>query len=218
MGCDTHITGRLFLAADGRPVGYSRAMSMSVRFVRTVALAAALAAVLTPTPASADLRATAFAGATRINDTNKGTYGAAVTFGGLLGIEFDASRIALGSLDNIDFVDVKANVTTYMGNLVLRAPTGPIQPYASAGVGVVRVTGDVNVPFVGSLVSASAQDVAWNLGGGVYILPTPTFGLRADVRRFQTGDVSWDDITGLGDLPLPKFDFWRATAGVTIKF
>ncbi len=193
-------------------------MRITHHLIRTVTVAAALAAVLAPATASADLRATAFAGATRINETNKGTFGAAVTFGGLLGVEFDASRISLGSLEDIDFVDVKANVTTYMGNLVLRAPTGPIQPYGSAGIGVVRVTGDVTVPFVGSVVSASAQDVAWNLGGGVYVLPSENFGFRADVRHFQTGDVSWEDITGLGDLPLPKFDFWRATAGITIKF
>jgi opacity protein-like surface antigen len=186
--------------------------------IRTALVAATLTAVLTPATASADLRATAFAGATRINETNKGTFGAAVTFGGLLGIEFDASRISLGSLENIDPVDVDANVTTYMGNLVLRTPVGPVQPYASAGAGVVRVTGSVNVPFLGNVVSASAQDVAWNVGGGVYLFPSENIGLRADVRRFQTGDVSWEDITGLGDLPLPKFDFWRATAGLTIKF
>jgi opacity protein-like surface antigen len=193
-------------------------MRYTHHLIRTATTAATVVAVLAPAPASADLRATAFAGASRINETNKGTFGAAVTFGGLLGIEFDASRISLGTLADFDVVDVKANVTTYMGNLVVRAPTGPIQPYGSAGVGVVRVTGDVNVPFVGSVVSASAQDVAWNVGGGVYLFPSKNIGLRADVRRFQTSDVSWEDINGLGDLPLPKFDFWRATAGVTIKF
>jgi opacity protein-like surface antigen len=183
-------------------------------------LAAALAAALVPAAASADLRATAFAGATRINETNKGTLGAAVTFGGLIGIEFEAARVWLGSLENIDidFLEVEANVTTYMGNLVLRLPTGPVQPYGSAGVGVVRVTGAVDVPFLGDVVSASARDFGWNVGGGVYLFPAPNIGLRADVRRFQTGDVSWEDIADLEDLPLPKFDFWRATAGVTIKF
>jgi opacity protein-like surface antigen len=189
-----------------------------IQLIHTTVVAAALAAVLAPATASADLRATAFAGTARINETNKGTFGAAVTFGGLLGIEFDASRISLGSLENVDIVDVEANITTYMGNLVVRAPTGPIQPYGSAGIGVVRATGDVNIPFVGTVVSANAQDVAWNVGGGVYILPAENFGLRVDVRRFQTGDIEWDDITGIGDLPLPKFDFWRATAGLTIKF
>jgi hypothetical protein len=53
------------------------------------------------------------------------------------------------------------------------------------------------------------------------LFPTSNFGLRGDIRRFQTGDLSWDDITGIGgldDIPLPKVDFWRATAGLTFKF
>ena len=108
-------------------------------------------------------------------------------------------------------------MTTYMGNLVCALPTGPIQPYGSAGVGVVRVTGSLDVPFLGDVVSASAQDVGWNVGGGVYLFPAPNIGLRADVRRFQTGDVSWEDIAGIGDLPLPKLDFWRATAGRDVQ-
>jgi opacity protein-like surface antigen len=204
--------------AQGHPVIYSGDMRYTFR--STCVLAAIVTAALTSTPAtaSADLRATAFGGATRINETNKGTLGAAVTFGGLLGIEFEAARVWLGSLENVEVVDVQANLTTYMANLVLRVPTGPIQPYGSAGVGLVRVTGDINVPFFGNVVSASAQDVAWNVGGGVYLLPSPNVGFRAEVRRFQTGDVNWEDIVDIGDLPLPKFDFWRATAGITVKF
>lgn len=197
---------------------YSGEMRYPHRSALGLAALFTAALVLTPAAASADLRATAFGGVTRINETSKGTLGAAVTFGGLIGIEFEAARVWLGSLENVEIVDVQANLTTYMANLVLRAPTGPIQPYASAGVGLVRVTGDINVPFLGNVVSASAQDVAWNVGGGVYLLPSPNIGLRADFRRFQTGDVNWEDIVDVGDLPLPKFDFWRATAGITIKF
>jgi opacity protein-like surface antigen len=195
-------------------------MRYTHHLIRTAAVAAALAAILAPAPAAADLRATAFGGLARINDANKGTFGAAITLGSLIGVEFDASRIDLGDLENVDlsFVDVNANLTTYMGNLVVRLPTGPIQPYGSAGVGIVRATGNVNVPFVGNIVSASAQDFAWNVGGGLYLFPSENFGLRADLRRFQTGNISWDDITGIGDLPLPQFDFWRATLGITLKF
>ena len=193
-------------------------MRYTPRSVLVLAAIVTAALTLTPANASADLRATAFGGATRINETNKGTLGAAVSFGGLLGIEFEAARVWLGSLENVPVVDVQANLTTYMANLVVRVPTGPIQPYGSAGAGLVRVTGQINVPFFGNVVSASAQDVAWNVGGGVYLLPSPNVGLRADVRRFQTGDVNWEDIVNIGDLPLPKFDFWRATAGITVKF
>jgi opacity protein-like surface antigen len=191
-------------------------MMRTLRF--SVVILGTAAALVQPAPAAADIRATAFAGTTRIEESNKGTFGAAVTIGGLIGVEFEATRILLGDLDDIDFLDVEANLTTYMGNLVVRLPTGPIQPYGSAGIGVVRVTGDVDVPFFGDVISASASDVGWNIGGGVYLFPLPNFGLRADVRRFQTSDVSWEDIADIGDLPLPKFNFWRATAGVTFKF
>jgi len=188
-----------------------------IRIYSTLALVFA-AALATAQPASADIRGTLFGGTTRIEETNKGTFGAAVTFGGLLGVEFEAARTLLGDLASVGPVDVEASLQTYMGNLVLRAPTGPIQPYGSAGIGLVKITGDINVPFLGSVISASAQDVGWNVGGGVYLFPLPNLGFRADVRRFQTGDVEWDDITGIDDLPLPKFNFWRATAGVTLKF
>ena len=79
----------------------------------------------------------------------------------------------------------------------------------------------MDVPFLGSVFSASADDVGWNFGGGVMFFPSTNIGLRADVRRFQAGDLPWDEITdvgGLDDLPLPKANFWRATGGVTFKF
>ncbi len=181
-------------------------------------LATVLFASLAPASAWADLRATAFGGTTRVNESSKGTVGAAVTFGGLIGVEFEVARVWLGSLEAVDIAEVEANLTTYMGNFVLRLPTGPVQPYASAGVGVVRVTGNLDVSFPRSTATATGRDVGWNSGVGVYLFPSETFGFRADVRRFQTAEVSWENIAGLGDLALPKFDFWRATAGITLKF
>ena len=196
-----------------------------MRTVRFSVLILGTITVLQPAPAAADIRATAFGGTTRIEDSNKGTFGASVALGGLLSLEFDAARISLGDLADVDLdvdvVDFDAHLTTYMGNLVVRLPAGPIQPYGSAGVGVVRVSGDVDVPFLGEVFSADTQDFGWNIGGGLYLFPLPNFGIRADIRRFQTGDVEWEDLVDIGeigDLPLPKFDFWRYTAGVTIKF
>ena len=92
-------------------------------------------------------------------------------------------------------------MTTYMGNLVAARADRADPALRLGGVGIVRVTGSLDVPFLGDVVSASAQDVGWNVGGGVYLFPPPNIGLRADVRRFQTGDVSWEDIAGIGDLP-----------------
>lgn len=188
-------------------------------------LAAALAALcvllLAPAPAFADLRLTPFFGTTSFDGENKGTFGIGVAFGGLLGLEFEAARINLGRFDDIPVVDVEAHATTYMGNFVVRLPAGPVQPYGTVGLGVVRVTGNVDVPIVGDVVSATASDYGWNLGGGVYLFPAKNIGIRGDVRHFRTGNLSFTDlldIGGLNDLPLPELDFWRATGGITFRF
>jgi opacity protein-like surface antigen len=193
-------------------------MALMTRF--SFGLACALLIGL-PARAAADLRLTPFAGVTFIEEERKGTFGAAITAGGLFGVEFEAARIQLGGFGEVPGVDLEAHATTYMGNVVVRLPVGPVQPYGSAGVGLVRVTGSVDVAFVGDIASASVDDLGWNVGGGVYVFPTENFGIRGDVRRFQTGAIEWDDIGGIGgfdDLPLPNFDFWRATVGVTLRF
>jgi len=179
--------------------------------------------VLAPARASADIFAMPFAGLTFLDeDFRKTTFGASVGAGvGPIAVEFDAARTVLGSYTDLPGIDLSARVTTYMGNLILRLPAGPIRPYVTGGGGIVRLTGSVDVPFLGSIFSASAEDFGWNFGGGLMIFPVSNLGLRADVRRIQTGDLEWDEITdteGLEDLPLPKADFWRATAGLTFRF
>ncbi|HEY8548408.1 MAG TPA: outer membrane beta-barrel protein [Vicinamibacterales bacterium] len=189
-----------------------------------VALSGAWLLAGIPSTASADVLLTPFAGVTFIDegDLRKFNYGASLGFGGLIGLEFDVSQTQLGSFDDIPIVRLDADVTTVMGNLVVRVPAGPVQPYASGGVGIIRVSGDVEVPFVGSLIGASATDFAWNLGGGIYLFPTEHFGIRGDVRYFRTADDldidDFTDIDGLDDLPLPNVDFWRITGGVTFRF
>lgn len=176
---------------------------------------------LVPSQAFADTLLTGFFGSTRFDETNKTTFGGSLGFGSLIGLEFEAARINLGSFDGIPVVDVSAHATTFMGNFVARFPTGPIQPYGTVGVGLMRVTGEVDIPIAGDIISANAQDFTWNLGGGLYIFPSPNFGIRGDIRHFRVGDLSFDDISGisgLDDLPLPELDFWRFTAGVTVKF
>ena len=176
-----------------------------------------LAGVLSERPAAADIRLTPNGGVSFINDENKGTLGVSAALGGLIGFEFDAARTWLGGLADIDVAELDAYVTTYMFNVAVRLPTGPIQPYGVAGVGVVRVTGNLDLPPIAGL-DASAQEVGWNIGGGLYLIPTPLVGFRFDVRRFQTADLVWENIANLGDLPLPEFKFWRVTGGVTFKF
>ena len=193
------------------------------RFLAAVTGAICLG-VLAPRTSSADVLLTPFAGVTFADagDVRKFNYGATLGFGGLIGFEVDVSQTRLGSFDDIPIVDFSADATTLMGNLVIRVPAGPVQPYGSGGVGLIRVKGEVGVPFVGSVLSASAQDLGMNVGGGVYLFPSPNIGIRGDVRYFRTiGDLDlsdFGDIDGLDDLPLPRVDFWRVTGGITIKF
>jgi opacity protein-like surface antigen len=190
--------------------------------LQTVVVAALGAVLLGSSPVRADVLLTPYAGFSRIYEENKGTFGVTFGFGGLIGLEFDAARIQLGLEEDLSFLDFDAHATTLMGNMVVRFPAGPIQPYGSAGVGLVRVAADVDVPILGERISVDAQDLGWNLGGGLYVLPSPNFGIRADFRHFRTGDVTFDDLIdvvgGLDDLPLPNFNFWRTTFGVTLKF
>ncbi len=194
---------------------------MSYRRGLASALVAGFFAAVTPTTAVADVLLTPYYGFSRLYEENRGTFGVTFGFGGVIGLEFDAARIQLGLEEDLSFVGLEAHATTWMGNMVVRFPTGPIQPYGSAGVGLVRVSGELDVPVLGDPISVDAQDLGWNIGGGLYVLPSPNFGFRADFRRFRTGDVTFDnllDIAGLDDLPLPDFNFWRTTFGVTLKF
>lgn len=178
--------------------------------------------VASSTRASADVLITPFAGVSFFDDEAKRNFGASVGFGGVIGFELDASQTRIGTYEDIPIVDLVANVTTVMGNLVVRLPTGPVQPYASGGAGIIRLSGDLRVPFLGTVVSAGGQDLGMNVGGGLYLFPSQNFGIRGDVRYFRTlGDLTLNDLTNIGgidDLPLPRLDFWRATVGVTFKF
>jgi opacity protein-like surface antigen len=193
---------------------------MHTRLLAPILALAATAAL--PSAARADVLITPFAGVSFFDGESKGNFGASVGVGGLIGFELDASQTRIGSFVDVPVVDLTADVTTVMGNLVVRLPTGAVQPYVSGGAGLIRLSGNVRVPFLGSVLSARAQDLGMNVGGGVHLFPSDNFGIRGDVRYFRTlGDLTLDDITdigGINDLPLPRLDFWRATVGVTFRF
>lgn len=190
---------------------------------RTLILLAVLSTLAFPRSAAADILLTPFAGVSFLDEGgNKLSYGVGLALGGLIGIEGEIARTKLGDVELLgDVVDLGANVTTGMVNMVVRFPAGPIQPYGTAGVGLIRASGDVEVPFFGSVFSVSGRTMGLNYGGGVYLFPSPNIGIRGDVRYFRTvGDLDLedvDDILGF-DLPVPDFDFWRVTGGVTIRF
>jgi opacity protein-like surface antigen len=193
-----------------------------MRIASFISLFTFLVALGQPSTARADVLITPFAGVSFIDDDSKRNFGASIGFGGLIGFEVDASQTRIGSYEEVPLVDLTADITTIMANLVVRVPAGPVQPYASGGAGLMRLSGDVRVPFLGTVASASARDWGMNVGGGVHLFPSDNFGIRGDVRYFRSlADLSISDLADIGgidDLPLPKLDFWRATVGITFKF
>ena len=181
-------------------------------------------ALLAARPASADILLTPFAGVSFLPESDtKLVYGAGIVLGGLIGLEAEVGRTTLGDQDLLgSTVELKTSITTGMVNLMLKLPAGPVQPYVTGGLGVIRVAGDVNVPALGSLVSLSGGEFGMNFGGGLYVFPSNWLGFRGDVRYFRTiGELTLGDLTdfgGLDGLPIPEFDFWRVTGGVTLRF
>lgn len=190
---------------------------------RVLTFACGLLLLAAPRPASADILLTPFAGVSFLDENNdKLSYGVNLSLGGLLGIEGELARTSLGETSVAgSLVELEAGVTTGMVNLVARFPAGPLQPYGTAGLGIIRASGDVDVALIGSVLSISGKTFGMNYGGGVYIFPSQSIGIRADVRYFRTvGDLTLeavDDLVGF-DLPIPDFDFWRVTGGVTLRF
>ena len=144
-------------------------------------------------------------------DDAKLTYGGAVTFKStesILGfaIDFGYAPDFLGSTGYGN-----NNVTTLMGNLVLVFP-GPVRFYGSGGLGLVKT----RVRDVSGLFRVDSNELGINVGGGVMIFPGQAVGLQGDVRYFRNltdpePDAEFD--VGLGGL-----SFWRATAGLVLKF
>ena len=99
-------------------------------------------------------------------------------------------------------------VLTAMSSLLLVLPAGPFQPYAVVGLGLIRP----HVQFDAASLAIDKNALGYDLGGGLNIF-LGKIGLRGDVRHLRT----------LQDVPLGLFsneplDFWRASAGLTLRF
>jgi hypothetical protein len=97
---------------------------------------------------------------------------------------------------------------TAMSNLMVVIPAGPIQPYGVFGVGLLRP----HMQF-SNLTTLSKNVFGWDFGGGLNVFPTHSFGLRGDIRRMR----SFQNVT-LGVFGNDHINFWRGSAGVTLRF
>lgn len=139
------------------------------------------------------------------------TYGFSVGgLGSIFGAEFDlgSTKAFFGETG----AAASSGLTTMMGNVMLAPKIRFVQPYALAGVGVMRL-------HVDSLTSAFTQieesKLAWDMGGGVFVFFGRHVGVRGDIRHFRgmQGLELLSASIGGSDLR-----FNRASAAVVLKF
>jgi opacity protein-like surface antigen len=111
---------------------------------------------------------------------------------GEIGHSFDLS----GDDANLD-----SSATTYSANGIYHFDVRHATPYATFGLGVEHVGRSVKNPDTLALYPPSSTEIAYNFGGGVKFPLNERFILRADLRRFQSTDLSPD--------------YWRLYGGVT---
>lgn len=192
---------------------------MKKRLVQ-IGTAMMLSLALTPAAASADVVFSPFLGLTFGGDSQKKSliYGGSLTFmgNGVLGFELDAA-IAPDMLDGDDDVDFElgsTSVGTVMANIILGAPMGEpgMRPYVSAGAGLLRI----NIEDPLDLFDGNRNTLGVNVGAGIMGFFSEHVGGKIDVRYFRR---IRDEDTGSGiDLDLGQFNFWRATAGLSLRF
>jgi opacity protein-like surface antigen len=107
---------------------------------------------------------------------------------------------------------VDSSVLTVMGNAMLVPNLGPVRPYATVGLGLIKT----HVEFdPDAILSTDNNNFGWNLGGGVFIFFGEHVGVRGDVRYFH----SFDDLEILGfEIDDTKLDFGRASGALVLKF
>ena len=126
--------------------------------------------------------------------------------GGMFGVEED-----IGYASQFFGTTAGGNnaVLTAMSNLLLVIPAGPIQPYGLFGFGLVHAHAQLD----SSLISLNKNSLGYDIGGGVNIFFGKKVGIRGDIRRMKT----FDSFT-LGIFGNDQLNFWRASAGITIRY
>jgi opacity protein-like surface antigen len=192
--------------------------------MRKSVLAVVAAVVLVaPTTARADWLFTPYVGPVFGGDINdaKANFGGSLGFmgGGVFGFEVD-----LGYTPDIfdqgnddDLFDLDGNAVTLMANVIAGIPVGGqsgqgIRPYASGGVGLIRLNAEEDA-FLGNV---SNNDFGMNVGGGIMGFVSDNVGIRGDVRYFRA--LVDDQEDNEFDVAFGDYDFWRATGGVTFRF
>jgi hypothetical protein len=102
------------------------------------------------------------------------------------------------------------SVLTLMSNLVVAVPAGPVHPYVSGGIGLLRTNVELKLS---DLVSTSNMSFAYNIGGGVMIFLPSHLGVRVDYRNLRSASEA--KIAGI-TIPGQKLSFSRIAFGLVL--
>lgn len=200
-----------------------------VSFLALVALAAA------PASARADVLFTPFIGANvggssssplfdLSGDASRTNFGASIAMmsGGVLGLEADFGYTPrfFGTelpIAGVPIPIAQNRVITAMANLTAGVPIQGrsgfgIRPYGVAGLGLIRQQVDV----LGGITAYTANDLGYDVGGGLMVFFGRHVGLRGDVRHFRS--MGGSGLTDLLDLDPGAFNFTRTSVGVTFRY
>lgn len=185
--------------------------------MRRLFAATALATTLmfAAAPAEAQISLTPFAGVTFGKDApnEQLSTGAALAFTGAIAgveLEFGYTPDFFNEIDAFE-LDTDSNVTSMSANLMLGILRGPVRPYGTVGLGLLRSRIDPSNLFGG----VTNNDWGVNVGAGVIVMPTDHVGVRGDLRYFRgLDDIDIDDLS----ISAGGFDFYRAYAGLVFEF
>jgi len=135
---------------------------------------------------------------------------------GILGIEADVGHIpGFFQGDDPRGLVLSSRVTTVGGNVIVAAPLAvtreSLRPYVVGGLGLLQA----RTRNAADLFPVDRNLMGLTLGGGALGLVTDRTGLRFDIRHIRaiSGPDNPFDRPGTS-----RLRFWRATAGVTIRY
>jgi opacity protein-like surface antigen len=131
--------------------------------------------------------------------------------GPILGFEEEISdaRNFFGSVPS-----QSSSVVTVMSNIMLVPAFGPVHPYLTGGIGLIKT----HVEFTtSSLLSTTNNSLGWDTGGGVIVFFSRHVGIRGDIRHFHT--FQRITIPLLGTTPgEERLTFGRASGALVLGF
>jgi len=109
---------------------------------------------------------------------------------------------------------LSSSVLTVMSNLMIVPNVGPVRPYVTGGLGLIKTHVDLNSP--GTVFSSDNNNFGWNVGGGVMVLFNGRIGVRGDIRYFHSFQNF--DVGPIVSISGEKLDFGRASVGFVARF